>query len=120
MNRFTALLLLILVAAALSSPAGGAAQDSEASQARNAILVLDASGSMWGEVGGRSKIEIARETVASVVDTLPKDTRLGLMAYGHNREGDCTDIELLLPVEPVDGARFLSTVQDICRREKRR
>ena len=113
MNRFTALLLPILLAAALGAPAGGAAQDSEASQARNAILVLDASGSMWGEVDGRSKIEIARETVASVVDTLPEETRLGLMAYGHNREGDCTDIELLLPVEAVDGARFLSTVQDI-------
>ena len=113
MHRLTSLILLILFAAALGAPTTGAAQDAEPSQGRDAILVLDASGSMWGEVDGRPKIEIARETVASVVDTLPEYTRLGLMAYGHNRKGDCTDIDLLLPVEPVDGGRFLSTVQDI-------
>jgi len=107
MHRFTSLLLPVLLAATIAAPATGAAQS------RNAILVLDASGSMWGEVDGRPKIEIARETVASVVNTLPEGTRLGLMAYGHNRKGDCTDIELLLPVEAVEGDRFLSTVEEI-------
>lgn len=32
----------------------------------NVMLVLDASGSMWGQIEGRSKVEIARETVAGV------------------------------------------------------
>ena len=59
------------------------------------ILILDASGSMWGQVGGRTKIEIAREAVGSMLTSWPRNEALGLMAYGHRRKGDCKDIELL-------------------------
>ncbi len=69
------------------------AQDSE-----DAILVLDGSGSMWGQIDGISKIEIARDVLGGLLDELPESRRLGLMAYGHNRKGDCSDIELLAPV----------------------
>ena len=68
-------------------------QDSE-----DAILVLDGSGSMWGQIDGISKIEIARDVLGGLLDELPESRRLGLMAYGHNRKGDCSDIELLAPV----------------------
>jgi Ca-activated chloride channel family protein len=66
--------------------------------ADEAILVLDASGSMWGQVEGRTKVEIARDVVGTLLDTLPAERRLGLMAYGHHRRGDCGDIELVAPV----------------------
>ncbi len=66
-----------------------------------AIIVFDGSGSMWGQIAGKTKIEIARETLSRVVDTLPKDLNLGLVAYGHNRKGDCSDIETLVNVGPV-------------------
>ena len=59
------------------------------------ILILDASGSMWGQVGGKAKIEIAREAVGSMLASWPRNEALGLMAYGHRRKGDCNDIELL-------------------------
>ncbi|WP_299908839.1 VWA domain-containing protein [uncultured Paracoccus sp.] len=62
-----------------------------------AIIVLDASGSMWGQIDGRSKIEIARETLAGVLGTLPPERELGLIAYGHRSKGDCADIELVVP-----------------------
>ncbi len=62
--------------------------------APQALLVLDASGSMWGQIEGRSKIEIAREAVALMLDDWRGDD-LGLMVYGHRRKGDCEDIELL-------------------------
>ena len=71
------------------------------SSSDNAIIVFDGSGSMWGQIAGKSKIEIARETLSRVVDTLPKDLNLGLVAYGHNRKGDCRDIETLVNVGPV-------------------
>lgn len=71
-------LIPLLIFAALAAP------QSARVEGRDAILVLDASGSMWGEVSGRYKIEIAREVVADVVATLPENTRLGLMVYGHN------------------------------------
>lgn len=61
------------------------------------IIVLDASGSMWGQIDGKPKLEIARETLRNVLKTVPADTELGLMAYGHREKGSCTDIELVVP-----------------------
>ncbi|MDJ0824032.1 MAG: VWA domain-containing protein [Rhodobacter sp.] len=61
-----------------------------------AILVLDASGSMWGQIDGTAKITIAQEVIGGLLDTLPPEQELGLTAYGHRRKGDCTDIETLI------------------------
>eukprot|EP00903_Cladosiphon_okamuranus_P004081 g4079.t1 len=68
---------------------------------------------MWGQIKGKAKIEIAREVVGNLVQTLPAETELGLMAYGHRRKGDCADIELLIPVGKVDRSAFVKTVEDI-------
>lgn len=68
-----------------------------ASAADKAIIVLDASGSMWGQIDGKPKLEIARETLRSVLQTIPADLELGLMAYGHREKGNCEDIELVVP-----------------------
>jgi Ca-activated chloride channel family protein len=66
--------------------------------ADNAILVFDASGSMWGKVENKTKIEIARQVVGNLLASIPQDRQLGLIAYGHRRDGDCNDIEELAPV----------------------
>jgi Ca-activated chloride channel family protein len=88
---FAALALLCLVAPA---------------RAQDTMIVLDGSGSMWGRVDGRTKIEIAREALGGLTRALPAGTRLGLMAYGHRRAGDCADIETLIPAGPLDPAAF--------------
>jgi Ca-activated chloride channel family protein len=75
-----------------------------AAVADDAILVLDASGSMWGQIEGTSKVEIARAVMGGLLDDLPADRRLGLVAYGHRREADCTDIEAVVPVGTDRGA----------------
>ena len=67
-------------------------------QDEKAILVLDGSGSMWGQISGKHKIEIARDVIGQVLSDIPATRELGLVAYGHNRKGDCTDIEELVPV----------------------
>lgn len=69
--------------------------------AERAIIVLDGSGSMWGQIGGKPKLEIARETLRTVLGTVPETTELGLMAYGHRQKGVCSDIQLV--VEPAAG-----------------
>ena len=79
------------ILALLLGIAGGAS-------AEDAILVLDASGSMWGKVEGKTKVEIARSVIGGILDELPPDRALGLVAYGHRREGDCADIEQIVPV----------------------
>ncbi|MAN13167.1 MAG: hypothetical protein CL945_00330 [Dinoroseobacter sp.] len=67
------------------------------------ILVLDASGSMWGQIDGVNKIVIAREVIGDLLTRIPADMALGLTMYGHNRRGDCSDIETM--VQPGIGNR---------------
>lgn len=69
-----------------------------AQEGGDSILVLDASGSMWGQIEGEAKITIAKRVLGDLLTDLPTERRLGLIAYGHNREGDCTDIEELASV----------------------
>ncbi len=62
----------------------------------NTILVLDASGSMWGQIDGVNKIVIAREVIAGLLADFPADQNLGLTVYGHRTRGECTDIETII------------------------
>ena len=79
---------------------------------QDVILVLDGSGSMWGQIEGEAKISIARTVVGQVLDDMPDDQRLGLVAYGHNRKGDCGDIEEVVSVG-TDRSAVLSAVNGI-------
>lgn len=86
---------------------------SDGASGGKAIIILDASGSMWGQIDGKHKIEIAREVIAGLMDSLNPELELGLMAYGHRTKGDCTDIELLIPPAQVDRKAFLDKVMNI-------
>src|SRR6056297_905578 len=66
------------------------------------MIVLDGSGSMWGQIDGTAKIEIARDAIGRMLADWPEGRALGLMAYGHRREGDCEDIETLLSPGSLD------------------
>ncbi len=70
----------------------------EPTQQQDAILILDASGSMWGQIEGVNKIVIAKDVVEGLVRGLPEEQRLGLVAYGHRKKGDCSDIQTLADV----------------------
>ena len=74
------------------------------------MLVLDASGSMWGQIQGRSKIEIAREAVGTMLKTWPRNQQIGLMAYGHRSKGNCADIEVLKAPGVLDAAAMQQAV----------
>ena len=82
-HLFIALLCLL--------PGLGFAQDKS-----RAILVLDASGSMWGQIDGKAKITIAQEVIGDLLQSLPPEQELGLTVYGHRRKGDCSDIETMI------------------------
>ena len=69
------------------------------------IVVLDVSNSMWGQIGGVSKIEIAREVIANLVGDIDPNARFGLVAYGHREKANCQDIELVLPMAPAKRRR---------------
>ena len=77
------------------------------------MFILDASGSMWGKVGDKTKIEVAKEVMASAVPTLPKEVRVGLTVYGHRKKGDCTDVQILIPCGSDDHQGLLKKVRSL-------
>ncbi len=77
------------------------------------MLVLDASGSMWGQIEGKAKIEIAREVIADLLRDWDTNVQLGLTAYGHRRKGDCNDIEILIPVGAAGPEEIIQTINSI-------
>ena len=107
---YTAFAIISLLA--IVSPAVVAGKQSQADSGK-AILVLDASGSMWGKIGNQHKIEIAREAVAEMVESWDSNLELGLMTYGHRRKGDCADIEMLIAPQTVKPAEFVATANAI-------
>ena len=85
----------------------------QAAGGKKLMLILDASGSMWGQMEGRTKIEIARDVLADVIRELPDNTEVGLVAYGHRVKGDCTDVEELVPLGTLDRERLISSINGI-------
>lgn len=80
-------------------------------QSTDTILILDASGSMWGQVDGQTKISAARAAVDAILDKWKPSDRLGLIAYGHRSKGDCKDIEVLAPVSTFDPTLIKNAVK---------
>jgi Ca-activated chloride channel homolog len=84
-------LVVVVLGALLAVPA---------SAAERTIIVLDGSGSMWGQIDGTAQISIARNSLRGVLGSVPDDLELGFMSYGHRIKGDCADIELMVPPAP--------------------
>lgn len=76
---------------AQSQNSAAAAQSDDLPQA---MLVMDFSGSMWGEVNGSAKFQVLQSIIDQNFDQWNKSLDLGVLAYGHRRKGDCRDIEL--------------------------
>ena len=92
-----ALAAATLGALAITQAANAQSSSAQSGQSgKAAILILDASGSMWGQLeGGITKIEVARDVMGQFFATRDASIPLGVIAYGHNRRGDCSDIEII-------------------------
>jgi len=77
------------------------------------MIILDASGSMWGKVDNKPKIQIAREVLKDLLPKFGDHMHLGLSAYGHRRKGDCNDIETLIPIGPENAAAIIKKINKI-------
>lgn len=89
-----------------------------AQDAPNTILVMDGSGSMWGQIDGVNKIVIAREVVGDLLDGFPDDQNLGLTVYGHRERGNCADIETIVAPGPATSGLIRDAVNNINPRGK--
>nr|WP_019955253.1 VWA domain-containing protein [Yoonia vestfoldensis] len=79
----------------------------------NTILVLDGSGSMWGQIDGVAKITIAQEVIADLLADFPAEEGLGLTVYGHRTRGSCTDIETIVAPAPGTAPDIIAAVNAI-------
>ena len=83
-------------------------------QSRDDVMVVfDGSNSMWGQIDGTAKIEIARNVMGNLLGDWTADRRVGLMAYGHRRRGDCTDIETLIAPAPGTADDIVARIRGI-------
>ncbi len=90
---------------------GGDYEALEESLATHLILVFDASGSMAGDIEGKTKLDIAKEATKSFLADSKIDTNLevGIIVYGH--QGDNTEKNKSLSCEGVETIYPLSKIK---------
>jgi len=104
------LLLMSAVPASLTRAADGPAP---------AVIVFDSSGSMAARLpDGRTKLDAARAIVTDALASWPVGGKLGLIAYGHRRQSDCSDIETVLPLGPLSTAAVTHALKPLMARGK--
>ncbi len=76
----------------------------ESPPAPSVLIVMDASKSMGKPAGdGRSRLDVAKDALRTLIDGLPDGARVGLRLYGHRvsgagRAAGCRDTSLVSPV----------------------
>ncbi len=86
----------------------------------NVEIILDASGSMAAQAGGKVKMEAAKDSILSFVNQLPADANVGLRIYGHLGSGkaedkalSCGSSELVYPMSPYHQANFQASLDKV-------
>lgn len=105
---FAACLTAILFAAGMPPRAGADAP-------APVIIVMDGSGSMWGNLGTErtAKFDLARAALRQSLATVTSAARFGLVAYGHRSRGNCSDVETLVPPEAGPAERVLGPIDKL-------
>ena len=77
------------------------------------LFIYDASGSMWGQLEGKTKKEIASDVLSTSINNLPENQRIGLVAYGHRKKGDCKDVEFLVDLKNSSKTKVTNAVKGV-------
>lgn len=77
------------------------------------IFIYDGSGSMWAQMEGKTRKEIAAHVLTQTVDKLPDDQKIGLIAYGHRQKGDCRDVQNLVSYQNGTKSEVVEAVKTI-------
>jgi len=114
------LLIAVILAPAMNLSPGLHAQEvSTGYQPKSRILfIFDASNSMAGEWDGARKIDIAREILFEMVDSMEQMTNveMALRIYGHQSPvppQDCSDTKLEVPFSPNNASRIRKKLEFI-------
>jgi Ca-activated chloride channel family protein len=82
------------------------------------LFLLDASGSMLAPWEGRARMDVAKDLLAKMVDSLNAypNLELGLRAYGHlhdKSENNCEDSKLEVPFAPKNAATIKARLKTL-------
>ncbi len=110
MNRVI-LYLLISVAVMAASTGLQAQEETGYAPTSRILFIFDASNSMAGQWDGERKIDIAREILIDMVDSLEQmpNVEMALRIYGHQSPvppQDCSDTKLEVPFSPANASRI--------------
>ena len=105
------------------NPPKGVVAAPDESRKEHMLIILDASGSMWGQISlkgpnnasvQKCKIEIAQKVLEEYIDDLDDGkVNVGLRVFGRRRELGCRDSELIIPVGPLGREAFKGTVRNV-------
>lgn len=83
-------------------------------------VLLDASGSMAGQVDGKVKMDIAKEAIEEFASTLPEGAEVSLRVYGHagsnqppGKEESCTTTEAFYPFRHYEEDAFHDALDQV-------
>lgn len=83
----------------------------------NVEIILDASGSMAESVGGKTRMEAAKEAIKEFAKNLPKQARVSLRVYGHKGSGkesdkslSCSSSELVYGLQPYNEQKLQASL----------
>lgn len=82
-------------------------------QKTNVVILMDASGSMKAEIGGESRMALAKQAIEDFTGQLSDDVNVSLFAYGHKGAGteadkqlSCSSIEEVYPLGAYEAGSF--------------
>jgi len=77
------------------------------------LFILDSSGSMAGKLDGQVKMDAAKSAFKELLAAMPPGVNVGLEVYGHHGDRDCSVIELVNPVAPLNSEAIISQVEKL-------
>lgn len=97
-----------------STPEGMKLEDGQTiNGTSNIAILLDASGSMAQKIGGKSKMELAKQAVNEFVASMPEESNISLRVYGHkgsnsdkDKKTSCSSTELVYELNSYDETTF--------------
>ncbi len=86
-----------------------------AADAPPTMILFDGSGSMWGKIEGdkRPKFEVAREAIRASLAAVAPTATYGLASFGHRRNSDCTDVQVVVPFSAGDPGRITGALDKL-------
>ncbi len=79
----------------------------------NKLLIIDVSGSMRARMGNMTKMDVAKKVICEYITNLPSTDNVGIIAYGHRRKSDCSDVEYLAPLGKNNRKLLISKVKGL-------